>query len=234
VSKTIDLETALGIVERVDAYLDSSASPEYRAQPLAQDWARVTKVCEEAGEVWQEQSRRTGENSRKGQCGSDEELIAELADTVSAGMCAIQHVTKDPARTWAIVAAALLKANSRIAPGGYVDGQPAEEGAQPVSGGELCDFAWNSGHPAFRKDEALAWLEANIPDPWWKFAYRVEFFGNGLHDAEGVWVRVHRFAIDPAGSRFICGHGMDGAERHAARLPPKSFKVSALPPEELR
>jgi hypothetical protein len=104
----------MAIVEMFDAFLDSSASPDYLAQPLAQDWVRVTKVCEEAGEVWKEQSRRTGENFRKGCCGSDEELLAELADTVSAGLCAIQHVTKDKARTWDVVAAALLKVQGRM------------------------------------------------------------------------------------------------------------------------
>jgi hypothetical protein len=110
----LTLEDMLGIVELVDAHLDSKASPEYQAQPLAQDWARITKVCEEAGEVWKEMSRFTGENYRKGRCGSEEELLGELADTVSAGICAIQHVTKDKARTWAVVAAALLKAQGRV------------------------------------------------------------------------------------------------------------------------
>jgi hypothetical protein len=111
---SLSLETALAIVTDVDAYLDSAQAPEYREQPLAQDWARVTKVCEEAGEVWKEQSRRTGENYRKGRCGSDEELLGELADTASAALCAIQHVTKDSDRTWDVFAAALLKARSRV------------------------------------------------------------------------------------------------------------------------
>lgn len=110
----LTLEDMLAIVELVDAYLDSSASPDYRAQPLAQDWARYTKVCEEAGEVWKELSRLTGENPRKGFCGSEEELLGELGDTVSAGLCAIQHATKDKNRTWAVVAAALLKAQGRV------------------------------------------------------------------------------------------------------------------------
>jgi hypothetical protein len=113
-ARPLHLEDALAIIELVDAYLDSSASGDYREQPLAQDWARITKVCEEAGEVWKEWSRYTGENPRKGLCGSEAELLGELADTAAAAMLAIQHVTKDRARTWAVVAAALLKAQSRV------------------------------------------------------------------------------------------------------------------------
>ena len=110
----LTLHELLEAVELVDAYLDSSASPDYRAQPLAQDWARVTKVCEEAGEVWKELSRLTGENVRKGKCGTERELLAELADTASAAMCAIQHITKDTGTTWTVVSAALVKAWTRV------------------------------------------------------------------------------------------------------------------------
>lgn len=113
-SQQLAVYELLEIVRMVDAHLDSAANPDYKAQPLAQDWARVTKVCEEAGEVWKEQSRRTGENPRKGRCGSDGELLAELGDTVSAGLCAIQHLTKNTVLTWEIVSAALIKAHDRI------------------------------------------------------------------------------------------------------------------------
>ena len=108
------LTDLMNAVRVVDAHLDSTASPDYQAQPLAQDWARVTKVCEEAGEVWKAMSRLTGENVRKGACGSEAELLAELGDTVSAGLCAIQHRTKDLALTWKVVSAALIKAVDRI------------------------------------------------------------------------------------------------------------------------
>jgi hypothetical protein len=100
-------------VEMVDAHLDSAAHPDYVAQPLAQDWARGTKVCEEAGEAWKALSKWTGENPRKGVCGTRDELLEELGDTVSAAMCAIQHFTKDTDATWAVVSAALLKARYR-------------------------------------------------------------------------------------------------------------------------
>ena len=108
------LAEALAAVGLVDAHLDSAVSPEYAAQPLAHRWARVTKVCEEAGEVWQALSMATGENPRKGVCATEDDLLGELGDTVSAAMCAIQHITKDTGRTWAVVSAALEKARSRV------------------------------------------------------------------------------------------------------------------------
>lgn len=104
----------LEAVEIVDAHIDSATGPEYREQPLAADWARVTKVCEEAGEVWKALSKLTGENPRKGVCGTRDELLAELGDTASAAICAIQHLTKDTDETWLVVSAALLKARLRV------------------------------------------------------------------------------------------------------------------------
>jgi NTP pyrophosphatase (non-canonical NTP hydrolase) len=104
----------LEAVEFVNASIDASAAPAYQAQPLAQRWARVTKVCEESGEVWRAFSKLTGENPRKGVCGTWEELLGELGDCVSAALCAIQHETQDTKATWAIVSAALLKAANRV------------------------------------------------------------------------------------------------------------------------
>jgi NTP pyrophosphatase (non-canonical NTP hydrolase) len=109
----LTLAELLQAVEIVDAHIDSATSPQYREQPLALDWARVTKVCEEAGEVWRALSKMTGENPRKGVCGTEDELLGELGDTVSAGLCAIQHLTKDTEATWAVVSAALAKARHR-------------------------------------------------------------------------------------------------------------------------
>jgi NTP pyrophosphatase (non-canonical NTP hydrolase) len=104
----------LDAVRVVDAHLDSAATPDYLAQPLALDWARVTKVCEEAGEVWAALSKLTGENPRKGVCGTKDELLGELGDTASAAICAIQHLTKDELLTWLVLSAALAKALRRV------------------------------------------------------------------------------------------------------------------------
>ena len=109
----LTLAELLEAVEMVDAYLDSHRSPDYLEQPLANDWARVTKVCSEAGEVMDALANLTGENYRKGTCGTRAELLGELGDCVSAAMCAIQHLTKDTGQTWAVVSAAFAKARSR-------------------------------------------------------------------------------------------------------------------------
>jgi hypothetical protein len=105
----------LEAVRIVNDHLDSAVSPEYQAQPLAHRWARVTKVCEEAGEVWRALSKWTGENPRKGACGTEAELLGELGDTASAAICAIQHLTRDADATWAVLSAALIKARHRVA-----------------------------------------------------------------------------------------------------------------------
>lgn len=111
----LELHELLAAVKTIDAFLDSHRSPEYIGQPLANDWARITKVCEEAGEVWKVLSQLTGENYRKGICATEDDLLGELGDCVSAAMCAIQHRTKDIAATWAVVSAAFRKASQRVA-----------------------------------------------------------------------------------------------------------------------
>jgi NTP pyrophosphatase (non-canonical NTP hydrolase) len=108
------VDDMLEIVEIVDAHIDARQPDRYQAQPLAQDWSRVTKVCEEAGEVWRALSNLTGENPRKGVCGTQDELTGELGDTVVAALCAIQHITKDRQRTAAILHDALAKAHGRV------------------------------------------------------------------------------------------------------------------------
>lgn len=106
----------LDAVEIIDANLDANTSSEYLEQPLARTWARVAKVAEESGEVIDALIACTGENFRKGVCGTQDDLLAELGDTASAAVCAIQHFTKDADVTWAVVSAALLKARSRCGP----------------------------------------------------------------------------------------------------------------------
>jgi NTP pyrophosphatase (non-canonical NTP hydrolase) len=106
-------ERLLAIIGEVDAHLDANTAEGFREQPLAGHWARITKVCEEAGEVWKALSKLTGENPRKGVCGTEDELLDELGDTLSAAACAIQHITKDETRTAAVIVAALEKAHRR-------------------------------------------------------------------------------------------------------------------------
>ena len=93
------------LVEVLDQSIDDGAGPAYHEQPLAQDWARVGKVQEEAGEAVDALIGVTAQNSRKGQYGSMDHLLDELADVATTGVYAIQHFTKDIARTRAILLA---------------------------------------------------------------------------------------------------------------------------------
>jgi NTP pyrophosphatase (non-canonical NTP hydrolase) len=104
----------------VDAWLDAELSPAYRGQPLAHTCMRVTKVCAEAGEALDAFSAWTGENPRKGVCGTREDLLMELGDVAMAALCGIQHLTKDIMWTVATLEAAMMKVRHRV------DGRPAE------------------------------------------------------------------------------------------------------------
>lgn len=107
--------SALRGIHAVDAWLDGAVSDTYVDQPLGQDWARVAKLAEEAGEAISALIDYTGQNPRKGVCGTEAEMLAEIADTATCGMLAIQHFTKDATRTHAILAAALAKVAARAA-----------------------------------------------------------------------------------------------------------------------
>ena len=106
------------IVVEVDYILDKKVSQHYKNQPLAQDWARVSKVIEELGEAINELILSTGQNPRKGFDGNAfDRLLEELADTAMTGIYAIQHFTKDIHRTSAILKQAQTKHHTRLLEG---------------------------------------------------------------------------------------------------------------------
>jgi NTP pyrophosphatase (non-canonical NTP hydrolase) len=106
----------LVIISVVDAHLDAETGLEYRDQPLAGHWSRITKVCAEAGEVMDALSLATGENPRKGTAaGGWDRVLEELGDVMAAAAFGIQHVTKDPTVTEAYIIAAFRKAPRRVA-----------------------------------------------------------------------------------------------------------------------
>ena len=113
------LERVLDIIHVVDLWLDSEVAPGYQAQPLAQDWARVTKAGEEVGEAIDALIGFTGQNPRKGTYGSREDLLKELGDIAVTGMFAIQHFTKSADETASVLMNALEKAAARAAEAGY-------------------------------------------------------------------------------------------------------------------
>lgn len=87
------------IVTSVDGWLDDYAPAHYRDNPLAQDWARLAKLMEESGEAVDKFIGITGNNPRKGVHGTEEEFLGELADVAATAILAIQHFTKEWART---------------------------------------------------------------------------------------------------------------------------------------
>ncbi len=112
------MDRLIAAVRDVDEWLDDSRAipPGHApADSMANHWRRVTKACEEAGEVWKAMSRVTGENPRLGECGTWLEVCGELADTAMAALAAIRHVTKDDALVEAFLGQAAAKATARAA-----------------------------------------------------------------------------------------------------------------------
>lgn len=92
------------VVEAFDNYLDANVGPSYKEQPLAQHWARIAKVGEEAGEALAELTHWTGQNPRKGtNPESYQRMLDELADTALTAIYAVQHFTKDRILTSQII-----------------------------------------------------------------------------------------------------------------------------------
>lgn len=82
-----------------DRWLDENVADLYKAQPLAQNWARISKIGEEYGEAVQTFIGATGQNPRKGTTNSIEAVLDELADTLITCLLAMQHLTKDEDET---------------------------------------------------------------------------------------------------------------------------------------
>lgn len=102
-------------VADADRWLDADCGPDYHAQPLAQDWARLAKVGEELGEAIQELILWTAQNPRKPQDpDAGTRLLKEIADVVATGILCIQHFTKDIGATQAVITANFDKIDARI------------------------------------------------------------------------------------------------------------------------
>lgn len=105
------------LIAWADTHLDSRVAEVYKAQPLAQDWARVAKVGEEAGEAIDALIGITGQNPRKGDYGSLSDLLGELADVALAGLYAMQHFTKDEDQTMELLLDRARYHRQRLEPG---------------------------------------------------------------------------------------------------------------------
>jgi hypothetical protein len=80
-------------IQELDKWLDDQVSPIYKEQPLAQDWARISKIGEEFGEVIDAFIGVTGQNPRKGTFGSQDDVDNELVDVALTAILCLQHRT---------------------------------------------------------------------------------------------------------------------------------------------
>jgi hypothetical protein len=90
-----DLDTNLLAISE---WIDNSPRNANR-DPEALLWSRVTKVCEESGEVWRALSLYVGENPRKGHDGTQQAIEDELLDTAAAALAAVHHLNGNDPRT---------------------------------------------------------------------------------------------------------------------------------------
>jgi hypothetical protein len=119
----------LRAIEIVDQHLDDAAPGIYRPDPaasaelnearvLANRWRRIAAgPASEGQESVDALNLATGGNPRKGVTGDMDTVCGELGDTVSAGLLAIQSITKDTSQTWTWFTWALSKALSRVPQG---------------------------------------------------------------------------------------------------------------------
>lgn len=80
-------------IRDIDAWIDRCVSPIYRDQPLAQDWARLSKIGEELGEAIQAFIGMTGQNPRKGVTNGLDKVLDELSDVVITAVLCMTHLT---------------------------------------------------------------------------------------------------------------------------------------------
>jgi hypothetical protein len=95
------------LVRELDEWLDADTHPDYRAQPLAQDLARVAKAAEEAGEAISAFIGWTGQNPRKGVSDTRSHMLEEMVDGMLTFILGIQHFTKNDLHTRNIIMARL-------------------------------------------------------------------------------------------------------------------------------
>jgi hypothetical protein len=77
---------------RLSQWVDDAPANKAR-DPEAQLWGRVAKVTEEAGEAVAALISATGQNPRKPEIGSMDDVIKELLDTAVTALGAVEHIT---------------------------------------------------------------------------------------------------------------------------------------------
>lgn len=104
----------MNLIKNIDKWLDDNVSEGYKAYPLGQDWARISKVIEELGESISKFIGYTGQNPRKGYTNDLDDVLEELADTAFTAILAMQHFTKDHKNTASILESKLQFIANRI------------------------------------------------------------------------------------------------------------------------
>lgn len=137
----LSLEALLRAAQAVSEWLDDPRNvPAGFGGPRspANHVRRITKVCEESGEVWKEWSKATGENPRLGESGSWDDVERELADTAMAALAGLFHLTGSREAVSERLGEAALKSASRA-------GQ------------------WHAEHDGLLPEQALLALSALVP-----------------------------------------------------------------------
>lgn len=101
-------------ITAIDEWLDTQVAEQYKEQPLAQDWARISKVVEELGEAIQAFIGFTGQNPRKGYTHRLPEVVKELYDTAATALLAVRHFQYDDEPVMANFAAHVHKLRERV------------------------------------------------------------------------------------------------------------------------
>lgn len=112
----MDIGEAGKMAVEIDNWLDTQLPYNYTINGLAQDWARIAKIQEEAGEAVAAFIGATGQNPRKGVTHDMEDVISELGDVAFTAILAILHFTKDPVRTEEVLWDKLVSLSERVPP----------------------------------------------------------------------------------------------------------------------
>lgn len=77
-------------------------------------WRRVTKVCEESGEVWQALAGMVGANQRKGVTHTVDDVIEELLDVAFSALGAVEHLVGEDGQSGRLLEAKAAGVLNRV------------------------------------------------------------------------------------------------------------------------
>lgn len=127
----------------IDQWLDDYVAVEYSEQPLAQDWARISKVGEELGEAISEFISATGQNPRKPRTNDALPMLEELADTALTAILAMLHFTKNDALVGQLLIDKTRKIGVRMS---EHKTKVSREGARNKPDAVAIQRAWQAAH----------------------------------------------------------------------------------------